>query len=104
MVAPKKPAEEKVTDAPGAEKPADDNQGETEPNICQTPPIIINMGKKKNKVAKKIKKGKGPVHKHVDRAVAYTVETMSELPENAVIVPVVLLYERKRPTEYYPEY
>ncbi len=69
--------------------------------ISQAAPLVIDLGKKKRKTARKIKKGRGPVLDHIDQAVQYTVESLGDHEGDAIIVPVVLIYERKRKRRRY---
>jgi hypothetical protein len=67
-----------------------------EPSIAQAPAIIIKMGKKKRRQARRIRKGGGPLQSHIDRAVDYVSDTLEDDKKEKVIVPVVLLYEIKK--------
>ncbi len=63
--------------------------------LTTSAPLLINMGKVNNKKAKRIKKGRGPVLKHVDEAVQFAAGYLKEDGKEKVMVPVVMLYERK---------
>ncbi len=60
-----------------------------------THPVVIDLGKVKRRAAKKLKKAEGPLLDDVADAVQGAIEGMGSLPEGAVIVPVVVLFERK---------
>jgi|AGTN01.1.fsa_nt_gi hypothetical protein len=65
-------------------------------NVAQAVPLVIDMGKVKRSEAKKIAKGKGVLLDHVERAVQYTEENLDAVPEGRILVPVVIVYEKKR--------
>jgi len=61
------------------------------------PPIVVNLGKKKKKQIKKLKKGRGPlifkVYENVE--VAKSRIGKEELKDK-VLVPLVMLYKEKK--------
>ena len=60
-----------------------------------TRPVLIDLGKVKRKHAKQLKNGEGPLTADVSDAVQMAVAELGDLPAGAVIVPVVVLCERK---------
>jgi hypothetical protein len=58
-------------------------------------PVVIDLGKVKRRAAKRLKKGQGPLVSDVSEAVEAAVAGLGEAAEGAVIVPVVVLFERK---------
>lgn len=59
-------------------------------------PFIFDIGKRKKKVCKRIKEGRGPVQKNIEEALEYTADEMGDAAKGKVFVPVVVLYERRR--------
>jgi len=66
-----------------------------QPKVTEMMPLVVNMGKIKRSKAKKIGGGKGLLLDHVERAIQYTKENLGDGQEDKVIVPVVLVYEKK---------
>lgn len=60
-----------------------------------TRPVLIDLGKVKRKDAKLLKDGDGPLVEDVSDAISLAIEQLPEVADNAVFVPVVVLYERK---------
>lgn len=65
------------------------------PKYTTATPLLINIGKVKSNKAKKIKKGRGSVLSKVEKAVQIAAEHLEGVNEETVMVPVVMLYERK---------
>lgn len=60
------------------------------------PPIVLDLGKVKRKQIKKLKRGTGPLLGEVHEAIAGVHQELAAEAEGKELVPVVLLYERKR--------
>lgn len=58
-------------------------------------PIIVNLGKKKRKQIKRLKKGKGKLWQDVMDVVDEVGEQLAGDGEGKTIVPVILIYEKK---------
>ena len=67
-----------------------------------TQPVIIDLGKQKNRTLKNLKKGKGKLWGEVLDVVEEVKDMLGTEAEGKVLVPVVLIYrekrQRKRPT------
>ena len=59
-------------------------------------PIVLDLGKVKRKQIKKLKRGTGPLLDEVHEAVAAVHQELADEGGSRELVPVVLLYERKR--------
>jgi hypothetical protein len=59
-------------------------------------PFVVKMGKVKRRKAKQISRGKGPLLEHVARAVEFAKENLGPAGQEQVLVPIVILYEKKR--------
>ena len=60
-----------------------------------TAPIIVSLGKKKRKAIKQLKRGKGSVMTEVMDVIDQVHETLGAQAEGKILVPVVLIYQRK---------
>jgi hypothetical protein len=60
-----------------------------------TAPIIVSLGKKKRKAIKQLKRGKGSVMTEVMDVIDQVQETLGAQAEGKILVPVVLIYQRK---------
>ncbi len=61
-----------------------------------TPPIIKSLGKQKRKRIKQLKKGEGKLLAEVNSCIEYAKSSLPDgTPENTLIVPVVLIVEKK---------
>lgn len=58
-------------------------------------PIVIDLGKKKRKVIKKLKRGTGSAMDEVQQALAEVRASLGAEGTNREIVPVVLIYQKK---------
>jgi hypothetical protein len=58
-------------------------------------PIIINLGKKKRKQIKRLKKGRGKLWRDVIDVIDEVGEQMNSDSEGKTIVPVILIYKEK---------
>ncbi len=59
-------------------------------------PIVLDLGKVKRKRIRKLKRGTGPLLDEVYEAVAAVHDELGDEAESREVVPLVLLYERKR--------
>ena len=60
-----------------------------------TQPIIIDLGKQKAKALKALKDGEGKLWEDVLTVVEEVKEMLGEEAEGKVIIPVVMVYEKK---------
>ena len=60
-----------------------------------TAPIIVSLGKKKNKVIKRLKRGKGAAMEEVMDVIDQVQTNLGEEANGKIIVPVVIIYRRK---------
>ncbi|MFN8372171.1 MAG: hypothetical protein U0694_04755 [Anaerolineae bacterium] len=60
-----------------------------------TTPIIVNLGKKKKKAIKKLKRGKGAAMDEVLDVVDQVQMNLGEQAAGKIIVPVVVVYRKK---------
>lgn len=70
-------------------------QDDSKPIAEVTAPIIVSLGKKKRKAIKQLKRGKGSVMTEVMDVIDQVQETLGAQAEGKVLVPVVLIYQRK---------
>ena len=61
-----------------------------------TAPIIVNLGKKKRKVIKRLKSGKGRAMDEVLDVVDQVQANLGAQAEGKVLVPVVIIYRQKQ--------
>ena len=60
-----------------------------------TAPIIVSLGKKKRKAIKQLKRGKGSAMTEVMDVIDQVQETLGAQAEGKILVPVVVIYQRK---------
>lgn len=60
-----------------------------------TQPVIIDLGKQKPKAVKALKEGEGKLWGEVIEVVEEVKDMMGEEAEGKVLIPIVLVYERK---------
>ena len=71
--------------------------GKAKPEVAPREPVIdLDLGKVKRKQAKNLKRGAGPLLAKVHHAVASVHHELGEEAAGRKLVPVVVLYERKR--------
>jgi hypothetical protein len=63
--------------------------------VEMTQPIVIDLGKRKSKAIKDLKKGKGKVWDDVFTIIEEVKETLGEDSNGKVILPVVIIYQKK---------
>jgi len=61
-----------------------------------TAPIIVSLGKKKRKAIKQLKRGKGSAMTEVMDVIDQVQETLGAQAEGKILVPVVVIYQRKQ--------
>ncbi len=65
--------------------------------LSSAPPLITDLGKKKRKRIKQLKKGKGKLMSEINKSIEYVrSELRDSVDDNAVVIPVVLIVEKKR--------
>lgn len=64
-------------------------------SIEKCPTIIIDLGKRKRKRIKRIKNGEEDIQQEVDEALAHAAEALGDDAKGKVLVPVVLILEKK---------
>jgi hypothetical protein len=77
------------------------NGNETTPKPAeQLPPIqgpyIVDLGKASNRQIKALKRGEGKLQDEVEDAIYKVVAELKELDKGKPIVPIVLIYRKKR--------
>ena len=60
-----------------------------------TAPIIVSLGKKKRKVVKQLKRGKGKAMDEVMEVLDQVQERLGDQAEDKILVPVVVIYKEK---------
>ena len=61
-----------------------------------TAPIIVSLGKKKQKTIKRLKRGKGPAMAEVMDVMDQVQSTLGAQAEGKILVPVVVIYGQKQ--------
>ena len=59
-------------------------------------PVIVDLGKRKRKAIKDLRNGTGYLMEEVDQAVARARSGLPDAEQNKPVVPVVILYRKKR--------
>ena len=59
-------------------------------------PVIVDLGKRKKKYINDLKNGCGKLMTEVDIAVEHARSTLPEAEKNKAIIPVVILYRKKK--------
>jgi hypothetical protein len=60
------------------------------------PPVIIDLGRRKKKAIRKLKKGRGKLIAEVDLAVEQYRAALSDGDGQKQLIPVVIIYKKKR--------
>lgn len=79
-------------DAPAAGSPGETDEGE--PQVVT--PVVVDLGKVRRKHVKRLKRGEGKLAEEVLDVVDEVVEELGDELEGATLVPIVMVYERKR--------
>ena len=66
------------------------------PGPIVNPPIILNIGKTKKKNIRDIRRGQGKIMNDVEDAMAEVTSSLGEQVDGKQLVPVVLIYRKKR--------
>ena len=61
-----------------------------------TQPVIIDLGSRKSKILKELKKGEGKLWEEVQGVVESVQDKLGEKTDGKVVIPVVMIYEKKR--------
>ena len=61
-----------------------------------TQPVIIDLGSRKSKILKELKKGEGKLWEEVQGVVEMVQDKLGEKTDGKVVIPVVMIYEKKR--------
>jgi hypothetical protein len=61
-----------------------------------TVPIIVDLGKKKRRSLKSLKRGRGRLVDEVEQAIGEVREGLGAESENKEIVPIVIIYRKKQ--------
>lgn len=61
-----------------------------------TAPVMVSLGKKKRKVVKRLKRGKGPLMKEVVDVLEQVQDKLGAQAEGKILVPVVIIYKEKQ--------
>lgn len=69
---------------------------EQETTTEMTQPIIVDLGKQKAKKIKRLKKGEGELWDEIFEVMAEVRDMLDEDAEGKVLVPIVMVYEKKR--------
>jgi hypothetical protein len=64
-------------------------------SIEMTQPIIIDLGKQKNRALKNLKKGKGQLWDEVLDVVEEVKDTLGAEADGKILIPIVVLYREK---------
>jgi Family of unknown function (DUF6200) len=60
------------------------------------PPVIVDLGKRKKKVINDLKNGCGKLMTEVDIAVEHARSTLPDADKNKAVIPVVIIYSKKK--------
>jgi hypothetical protein len=61
----------------------------------QAPPVVLDLGKTKKKLIRALKRGEGKLIEDVTEAVEAVRSNLSSELDGKVLVPVVIVYQRK---------
>ena len=73
----------------------DDSSKTGDRNLVQAP-VIVDLGKETKKAIRKLKRGTGKLMDEVDDAIDQVRAHLSDADKNKAILPVVVIYQRKR--------
>lgn len=65
------------------------------PTGGQAPPVVLDLGKTKKKLIRELKRGEGKLMDDVAEAVEAVRSNLSSEMNGKVLVPVVIVYQRK---------
>jgi uncharacterized protein DUF6200 len=67
-----------------------------------TPPIIVDLGSRKKKAIKRLKKGRGKLTAEVALAIEQIRASLPEDDKNKLIIPVLVIYREKKKRKSLP--
>jgi hypothetical protein len=67
-----------------------------------TIPVVIDLGTQKKSDIEKLEKGEGKLMLEVDLAVEHARSRLPEEDRNKIVVPVVMIYRKKRKRAAFP--
>jgi hypothetical protein len=67
----------------------------TDDELPPLPPVVVDLGKVKNKRIKQLKRGEGPLLEELDDVVAAIEEELADEIGDRAVLPVVVLYRKK---------
>lgn len=70
-----------------------DDDSKTDRNLA---PVIVDLGKESKKNIRRLKRGTGKLMDEVDDAIDQVRAHLSDADKNKAILPVVVIYQRKR--------
>ena len=73
----------------------DDATKSSDRDLVQAP-VIVDLGKKSKKAIRKLKRGTGKLMDEVDDAIDQVRAHLSEADKDKQIIPVLVIYQRKR--------
>jgi len=77
--------------------PANASPQTSDDTVPTTRPVIVDLGRKTKKAIKKLKRGTGDTMLEVEAAIRQVrMHHLSDADKNKTVVPIVLIYERKR--------
>jgi hypothetical protein len=85
-----------MADSDGTNNLAVENGAEKYTPAEVTAPIIVSLGKKKRKVVKQLKRGKGKAMNEVTDVLDQVQERLGDQAEGKILVPVVIIYKEKQ--------
>ncbi len=72
-----------------------ENSQETEIEVDVVTPIVVDMGKIKNKHIKRLKRGNGRLMEEIVEVMDEIVDALGEEVDGKTLVPIVIVYEKK---------
>jgi hypothetical protein len=82
--------------APAEAEDATGTEGETESAAVMTTPLILDLGKRGKKTVRRLRKGRGPAMAEVRDVLEQVQAELAEEAGDKVLLPVIVLYGRKR--------
>jgi hypothetical protein len=68
----------------------------TDQNVPSPPPVIVELGTKSKKAINNLKRGTGRIMDEVEEAIEQVRSRLPDADRNKQILPIVLIYRRKR--------
>jgi hypothetical protein len=85
-----------MAEVDGGNKLAVDDGVEKHAPAEVTAPVIVALGKKKRRVIKRLKRGKGPAMDEVMEVLEQVQDKLGSQAEGKILVPVVIIYKEKQ--------